>query len=159
MNPRTFPSKIWSVQHISLWLELTLLKRFHVKWKGYSHIHNTDETYAFLKSYKGFKKVENYIAKVWMVDQQFRHPAPDAPWKPTREDLEQYEIDRERNKELLDSYKVVERVLDEKTERREEGVVTLFFCKWMSESYVFACSLNLTSSQTCNTWTAPGKVS
>lgn len=29
------------------------LQRFHIKWKGYSHIHNTDEMYHFLKGYKG----------------------------------------------------------------------------------------------------------
>lgn len=29
------------------------MQRFHVKWKGYSHIHNTDETYQFLKGFKG----------------------------------------------------------------------------------------------------------
>ncbi|ORY35802.1 putative Chromodomain helicase [Naematelia encephala] len=109
--------------------------RFHIKWKGYSHIHNTDETYQFLKSYKGFKKVENYITKVWTVDQQFRNPAPDAPWKPTSEDLEQYEIDKERIKEMLESYKIVERILEEKEERREEGIVTLFFCKWTNLQY------------------------
>lgn len=107
--------------------------RFHIKWKGYSHIHNTDEVYSFLKSFKGFKKVDNYIAKVWLVDQKFRHPEPDAPWKPTQEESEQYEIDTERNKELLESYKVVERILDEKEEQRDEGVVSLFFCKWTSE--------------------------
>lgn len=110
-----------------------IAQRFHIKWKGYSHIHNTDEVYAFLKNYKGFKKVENYISKVWTVDQQFHNPAPDAPWKPSQEELEQYEIDKERNRELLESYKVVERILDEKEERRDSGVVTLFFCKWTSE--------------------------
>ena len=89
--------------------------------------------YAFLKNYKGFKKVENYIAKVWAIDQSFRNPAPDAPWKPSQEEMEQYEIDKERAKELLESYKIVERILDEKEERREEGIVSLFFCKWNSE--------------------------
>jgi chromodomain-helicase-DNA-binding protein 1 len=105
-----------------------------VKWKGYSHIHNTDELYTFLKAFKGFKKVDNYITKVWTVEQQFRNPSEDATWKPTTEDLEQYEIDRERARDTLESYKTVERVLDEKEERRDEGLVSLFFCKWSSES-------------------------
>jgi chromodomain-helicase-DNA-binding protein 1 len=107
--------------------------RFHVKWKGYSHIHNTDEVYAFLKNYKGSKKVDNYITKIWAAEQSFRHPK-DADRKPTREELEQFEIDHQRTKELHESYKVVERILDEKEERRDEGVVTLFYCKWTSES-------------------------
>ncbi|KAK8853315.1 hypothetical protein IAR55_004019 [Kwoniella newhampshirensis] len=101
----------------------------------YSHIHNTDETYAFLKTYKGFKKVENYITKIWSLDQQYHHPAPDALWKPTSEELEQYEIDKERIRDLQESYKVIERVLDEKEERRDEGRVTLFFCKWTNLQY------------------------
>lgn len=47
--------------------------------------------------------------------------------------MEQYEIDKERIKELQESYKIVERVLDEKEEKRKEGRATLFFVKWMSE--------------------------
>ncbi|OCF38014.1 chromodomain-helicase-DNA-binding protein 1 [Kwoniella heveanensis BCC8398] len=109
--------------------------RFHVKWKNYSHIHNTDETYAFLKSFKGFKKIENYITKIWTLDQQYHNPSPDAPWKPTREELEQYEIDKERIREVQESYKTVERVLDEKEEKRDDGRVTLFFCKWNNLQY------------------------
>ncbi|KAI3482317.1 hypothetical protein L1887_55078 [Cichorium endivia] len=35
--------------------------RFIVKWKGYSHLHDTHETYDFLKRYRGFKRVDNYI--------------------------------------------------------------------------------------------------
>ena len=89
--------------------------------------------YAFLKGFKGFKKVENYIVKIWTIEQQYRHPAPDAAWQPSREELEQYEIDLERIKEVLLSYKSVERILNEKEERRDEGLVSLFFCKWNSE--------------------------
>ncbi|WRT70120.1 uncharacterized protein IL334_007114 [Kwoniella shivajii] len=109
--------------------------RYHVKWKNYSHIHNTDETYLFLKTYKGFKKVENYITKIWTLDQQYHNPSPDAPWKPTREDLEQYEIDKERIKELQESYKIVERVLDEKEEIGIQGRISKFFCKWTNLQY------------------------
>ncbi|WWD19741.1 hypothetical protein CI109_104205 [Kwoniella shandongensis] len=115
--------------------------RFHIKWKNYSHIHNTDETYAFLKTYKGFKKVDNYITKIWTLDQQYHHPAPDAPWKPTSEDLEQYEIDKERIRDLQESYKVIERVLDEKEERREEGRIDLQYsdCTWESYEEMKEC--------------------
>lgn len=48
--------------------------------------------------------------------------------------MEQYEIDKEGIKELQESYKIVERVLDEKEEKRKEGRATLFFVKWTSES-------------------------
>lgn len=110
-------------------------QRFHIKWKGYSHIHNTDELYSFLKSYKGFKRVENYINKVWIVDQRFQ--GKDEEWKPTREEIEQYQIDKERIKDMHESYKIVERILNEKEERNEEGnLATFFFCKWTSEYMV-----------------------
>jgi len=112
------------------------MQRFHVKWKNYSHIHNTDEMYTFLRTYKGAKKMENFIQKVWLVDQAYRHPAADAVFQPTREEQEQFEIDKERQKELLESYKIVERVLDEKQEVRDGATVNVFFCKWTSESFV-----------------------
>jgi chromodomain-helicase-DNA-binding protein 1 len=79
--------------------------------------------------------VENYIQKVWVVEQAYHNPAPDAKWKPTREDLEQYEIDRERLKELQESYKIVERVVGEKTEIRDGKSVNLFLCKWTNVQY------------------------
>lgn len=85
------------------------------------------------KSDNRFKKVENYIQKVWQVEQAYRNPQPDAKWKPTREDLEQYEIDRERIKDLHESYKVVERVVGEKDEVRDGERVSLFLCKWTSK--------------------------
>lgn len=105
-----------------------------MKWKGYSHIHNTDELYTFLKTFKGFKRVENYINKVWLLDQRVHGKDPEADWKPTREEVEQHLIEQERKKEMHESYKVVERILDEKEERNDAGqVVSLFFCKWTSE--------------------------
>lgn len=135
-DPKDIPqvNLVSGVGMLCLTLLIIDLQRFHIKWKDYSHIHNTDETYAFLKNYKGFKKVENYITKVWTIDQRYHHPEPDAAWKPTQEEMEQYEIDKERIKELQESYKIVERVLDEKEEKRKEGRATLFFVKWTSES-------------------------
>ncbi|KAI9634188.1 putative Chromodomain helicase [Dioszegia hungarica] len=99
--------------------------RYHVKWKGYSHVHNTDEVYTFLKTYKGFKKVDNYIAKVWAIDQQYRNPGDQ--WRPTREELEQYQIDKDRTQELHESYKTVERILACKDGK--------YFCKWTNLQY------------------------
>ncbi|KAL7419150.1 ATP-dependent DNA helicase Hrp3 [Cryptotrichosporon argae] len=109
--------------------------RYHIKWKNYSHIHNTEELYTFLKTYKGFKKVENYIQKVWAVDQAYRNRAPDAKWQPSREDLEQYEIDRERLKELHASWRVVERVVGEKVETKNGERISMFLCKWTNLHY------------------------
>lgn len=69
--------------------------------------------------------MENYIAKVWTVDQYYHG----ADSRATREELEQYEIDRERIRDMQESYKTVERVLSEK----EEDGTSKFFCKWTSE--------------------------
>ncbi len=48
---------------------ITPFQRFHIKWKGFSHLHNTDETYEFLKRFKGVKRVDNYIKayKSWQA--------------------------------------------------------------------------------------------
>jgi chromodomain-helicase-DNA-binding protein 1 len=69
---------------------------------------------------------------VWIVDQRFQGKDPES--QPTREEVEQYQIDKERIVEMHESYKVVERILNEKEERNEEGnLITHFFCKWTSE--------------------------
>lgn len=79
--------------------------------------------------------MENYIQKVWQVEQAYHNPAPNAKWKPTREDLEQYEIDRERTRETQESFKIVERVVGEKEEMRDGQPMTLFLCKWTNLHY------------------------
>lgn len=79
--------------------------------------------------------MENYIQKVWQVEQAYHHPAPNAKWKPSREDLEQYEIDCERVRETQESYKIVERVVGEKEEMSGGQPVTLFLCKWTNLHY------------------------
>ena len=72
--------------------------RFVIKWKGYSHLHDTHELYEFLKRFPGFKRVNNYIKSVWQ-------PIHDISTNPeaTREDLETLQIQRERQRELLAS--------------------------------------------------------
>lgn len=80
--------------------------RFLVKWQSYSHIHNTWETYEYLKRFKGFKRVENYIKSVWATQQRILNdPAT------SREDLEALEIEKERQAEQLEAYKQVERIV------------------------------------------------
>ena len=90
--------------------------------------------------------MENYIVKVWTIEQRYYHPAPEAAWQPSREEMEQYQIDRERNKEMLESYKVVERILDGKEEKTVEGLVISYFCKWTSRSNELSSYCSLTST-------------
>nr|CDI57192.1 probable CHD1-transcriptional regulator [Melanopsichium pennsylvanicum 4] len=83
--------------------------RFIVKWKGYSHLHDTHETYDFLKRYRGFKRVDNYIKSVFMREKALRSD-PNA----SREDIEALQIEKERQAELIESFKTVERIIDQR---------------------------------------------
>lgn len=106
--------------------------RFHIKWKGFSHLHNTDELYSYLKTegYRGLKKVDNYIKSVMATEQQYLHPKPEE-YQPSREDLEAFGIERERRKDELDNYKTVERIVAE----RVQGGRKEYFCKWVGLPY------------------------
>ncbi|KAJ2815906.1 ATP-dependent DNA helicase Hrp3, partial [Coemansia sp. 'formosensis'] len=79
---------------------------FYVKWKGWSYRHATWDTAAFLKDYKGFKKVENYFKSVVLVDNAIRND-PDA----SREDIEQLDINREMERDTLRDYTKIERIV------------------------------------------------
>ena len=114
--------------HLFLYLNFRLTdhQRFHIKWKNFSHLHNTDETYEFLKRFKGLKRVDNYIKayKVW----QARLATPGI----SREDIEALHLDKEREKEELETYRIVERIV-----AHREGAETdmEYFCKWSGLNY------------------------
>ncbi|KAJ2262633.1 ATP-dependent DNA helicase Hrp3, partial [Coemansia sp. RSA 376] len=79
---------------------------FFVKWKGWSYRHATWDTAAFLKDYKGFKKVENYFKSVVLLDNAIRND-PEA----SREDIEQLDINREMERDTLRDYTKIERIV------------------------------------------------
>jgi chromodomain-helicase-DNA-binding protein 1 len=97
-----------------------MLQRFHIKWKNFSHLHNTDETYEFLKRYKGMKRVDNYIKSVWQVEQNALARVMSI------EEKEAFEIEKERKLEWLEGCKIVERVVAS----RESANGVEFLCKW-----------------------------
>ncbi|KIJ49638.1 hypothetical protein M422DRAFT_161169 [Sphaerobolus stellatus SS14] len=99
--------------------------RFHIKWKGYSHLHNTDETYEFLKRYKGLKRVDNYIKHYKAYQAKLKLPGL------TPEDIEAIQIEKERERQDLEAYKIVERVV---SQREIDGDVQ-YFVKWQSLNY------------------------
>lgn len=104
--------------------------RFHIKWKGYSHLHNTDELYDFLKQYKGIKRVDNYIKAQQAMLREVNMG--------DLEEVESYKIYRERQKEALEKLKVVERVIAERTRPDEidsSKQVPEYFCKWYNQGY------------------------
>ncbi|KAM0789450.1 hypothetical protein ACM66B_000272 [Microbotryomycetes sp. NB124-2] len=107
--------------------------RFLVKWQNYSHIHNTWETYDYLKRFKGFKRVDNYIKGVFNVQQTILNDPMTS-----REDLEALEIDRERQAEQLESYKQVERIIAERDAPANADIDhehLEYLCKWKGLSY------------------------
>ncbi|KIY74427.1 transcription regulator [Cylindrobasidium torrendii FP15055 ss-10] len=106
-----------------LWFENV---RFHIKWKNFSHLHNTDETYEFLKRFKGVKRVDNYIKayKLW-------HAKLTAPTT-SREDQEAMLLTKEREKQDLESCRTVERIISQR--ENAEGEVE-YFCKWNNQTY------------------------
>ncbi|KAF5370613.1 hypothetical protein D9758_001914 [Tetrapyrgos nigripes] len=104
--------------------------RFHIKWKNFSHLHNTDETYEFLKRFKGLKRVDNYIKshKQWKA----RLNAPGL----SREDAEALMLEKEREKEDLEHYKIVERIIAHREAMDADGNPSVeYYCKWTGLNY------------------------
>lgn len=108
------------------------MQRFHIKWKGYSHLHNTDELYEFLRQYKGIKRVDNYIKNQQIILRELSYARGDL------EEEENYKIQRERHKEELEKLKVVERVISHRTipdEHDPTKATPQYFCKWHTLGY------------------------
>jgi chromodomain-helicase-DNA-binding protein 1 len=106
--------------------ETVAFQRFHIKWKGFSYLRNTDETYEFLKRYKGLKRVDNYIKGYKAY--QARLAAPGL----TSEERETLLLDKEREKQDLELYKTVERVVSQRDGIKGE---IEYFCKWNGLNY------------------------
>lgn len=80
-----------------------------MKWQGYSHLHDTWDKYEYLKRFKGFKRVENYIKGPFAIQRRIlADPAT------SREDLEALQIEKERQAEQLEGYQQVERIIAER---------------------------------------------
>ncbi|KAH8107880.1 SNF2 family N-terminal domain-containing protein [Cristinia sonorae] len=100
--------------------------RFHIKWKNFSHLHNTDEEYEFLKRFKGLKRVDNYIKTYKFYQDRLNDPSL------SREDHEVLLLDKEREKEDLETYKTVERII---AQRETADNQVEYFCKWNGLNY------------------------
>ncbi|KAJ8077253.1 ATP-dependent DNA helicase Hrp3 [Marasmius tenuissimus] len=104
--------------------------RFHIKWKNFSHLHNTDETYEFLKRFRGLKRVDNYIKtyKLWQSKLHARGIS--------QEEQEALLLDKEREKEDLETFKTVERIVAHREAEDQDGSpVDEYFCKWTGLNY------------------------
>lgn len=71
-----------------------------------SHYHATWETAENLAEYKGIRKLDNYMRKVVEQD-YYTRMNPNT----TREDIEAMDLDRERERDAIAEYVLVERVI------------------------------------------------
>lgn len=108
---------------------------FTIKWKGYSHLHNTEESYMFVRDHcLGIKKVDNFIKQTFEYEK-----AVLANPHSTSEDIEALAIEKERRKELIERYEQVDRIVTERVVKRSPdngGRDDLqYLCKWCELPY------------------------
>lgn len=79
--------------------------QYLIKWKGWSHIHNTWESIDSLQNQKvkGLKKIDNFIKRENSLNAWRDQMSP--------EDFEYYECQLELQQDLLKSYNTVERII------------------------------------------------
>ena len=82
--------------------------------------------YEFLKRFRGLKRVDNYIKAYKVYLERLRDPDL------SREEQEALLLDKEREKEELEMYKTVERVI---SHREGEGGTVEYFVKWNNLNY------------------------
>merc|ERR1719435_190977 len=106
-------------------------KQFLIKWKGYSHLHNTWESDESLIAHKakGLKKVDNFVKKQDEIEE----------WKSisTPEDVEYMECQLQMQQELQASYTTVERIVDMQTAMGDEEYPD-YYVKWRNLPYADA---------------------
>lgn len=82
--------------------------------------------YEFLKRFKGLKRVDNYIKSY-----KYYKALLDTPGA-SPEDKEVLLLDKERQKEEYETYKIVERIIAERTGAEDKPE---YFCKWTGLNY------------------------
>ncbi|XP_051539181.1 chromodomain-helicase-DNA-binding protein 1 isoform X2 [Myxocyprinus asiaticus] len=106
--------------------------QYLIKWKNWSHIHNTWETEETLKqqNVKGMKKLDNFKKKEQEKKKWLKTASP--------EDVEYLNCQQELMDDLHSQYQLVERIIGHSNQKSAAGYPD-YLCKWQGLPY-FECS-------------------
>eukprot|EP00792_Barthelona_sp_PAP020_P003582 TRINITY_DN1569_c0_g1_i1.p1 TRINITY_DN1569_c0_g1~~TRINITY_DN1569_c0_g1_i1.p1 ORF type:complete len:1720 (-),score=404.86 TRINITY_DN1569_c0_g1_i1:52-5211(-) len=99
-------------------VENDYIQRFHVKWLGYSHFHNTWDTLESLRLFPGFKRVLRYLKRKEKEQAELLTKSD--------EELEDIIAMREKEVALFPLYKQVERIIHARERDGKEEVLVLW---------------------------------
>uniref|UniRef100_A0A8C1KRK9 Chromodomain helicase DNA binding protein 1 n=1 Tax=Cyprinus carpio TaxID=7962 RepID=A0A8C1KRK9_CYPCA len=102
--------------------------QYLMKWKNWSHIHNTWETEETLKQQnaKGMKKLDNFKKKEQEKKKWLKAASP--------EDVEYFNCQQELMDDLHSQYQLVERIIGHSNQKSTAGYPD-YLCKWQGLSY------------------------